>query len=655
MVGIETLTTSSVGSTFIDKNVATGKTVTINSAILGAGANGGLASNYSLTTGQTTTANITAKALNATATVANKVYDGNPTASSTLSLSGMVGTETLTTSSVGSTFIDKNVATGKTVTINSASLTDGTDANAGLASNYSLATDDIQTANANITAKDVTASGLTRDDKTYDGTLGAGTITGQILTGLIGDDEVTVSATGAFNNKDVEDTKIITLTGHSYGGDAANYNITDQATITDALIAPKALTVSDLSVDHKTYNGALDATLDGTAELSGLLGSDTVTIDQNAMTGTFLTKDVGIGKTVNVSGITLSGAQAINYSVGQQASLNANITAKALTVSGLTVSDKEYDGNKFAVIDTANLERDGLVVGDDVTMDPDTTKTFGTFVDANVGVDKSITLTSAYLGDDVGNYTITDQATINVADISAKVLTAVFIAADKVYDGMKTANATLFSLTGMLDDETLTVSSVGSTFSDKNVSDNKIVSINSYTLVNGVNGGLALNYSLAPGLSAQADISAKTLTVSGLKATNKVYDGNDVAALTGDAVVTILGGDSVTLGGTAKAVFDNESIGTDKSVTVLGNALSGTDAANYTLIQQAGLTADIIALSDEIISTKISLPQGCTLVTSQGALAESGIKQKSRRGVIGPLSKNLNDLNMSGSKILKCG
>ena len=220
---------------------------------------------------------------------------------------------------------------------------------------------------------------------------------------------------------------------------------------------------------------------------------------------------------------------------------------------------------------------------------------------------------------------------------------------------MKTANATLFSLTGMLDDETLTVSSVGSTFSDKNVSDNKIVSINSYTLVNGVNGGLALNYSLAPGLSAQADISAKTLTVSGLKATNKVYDGNDVAALTGDAVVTILGGDSVTLGGTAKAVFDNESIGTDKSVTVLGNALSGADAANYTLIQQAGLTADIIALSDEIISTKISLPQGCTLVTSQGALAESGIKQKSRRGVIGPLSKNLNDLNMSGSKILKCG
>lgn len=218
-----------------------------------------------------------------------------------------------------------------------------------------------------------------------------------------------------------------------------------------------------------------------------------------------------------------------------------------------------------------------------------------------------------------------------------------------------TANATLFSISGMVGAETLTVSNVGSTFSDKNVNDNKIVTINSYTLVNSSNGELALNYSLAPVQTTQADISAKALTVSGLTATDKIYDGNTVAALTGDAAVTILSGDSVTLGGTTKAVFNNESIGTDKTVTVLGNALSGPDAANYTLVQQAGLTADIIALSDEIISTKIPLPQGCTLVTSQGLLPESGIKQNSRRGGTGSVLMNLNDLNMSGLKTLKCG
>jgi hypothetical protein len=207
----------------------------------------------------------------------------------------------------------------------------------------------------------------------------------------------------------------------------------------------------------------------------------------------------------------------------------------------------------------------------------------------------------------------------------------------------------------MVDNETLTVSGVGSTFSDKNVDDDKTVTINSYTLVNGSYGGLALNYSLASDLTTQANISTKTLTVSGLKATDKVYDGNNVAALTGNASVTILGGDLVTLGGTTKAVFNNESIGADKTVTILGSALYGTDADNYTLVQQAGLTADIIALRDEVISTKILLPQGCTLVTSQGSLAEGGIKQKSRRGVSGSVLKNVNDLNMSGLKTLKCG
>ena len=44
------------------------------------------AANYSFTHQSSTTADITAKALTATASAANKVYDGNTTASTTLSL-----------------------------------------------------------------------------------------------------------------------------------------------------------------------------------------------------------------------------------------------------------------------------------------------------------------------------------------------------------------------------------------------------------------------------------------------------------------------------------------------------------------------------------------------------------------------------------------
>ena len=61
LVGSETLG-QSVTSAFNNKNVGTGKTVTISAITLSDGSNGGLASNYTISAGQTTTADITAKA-----------------------------------------------------------------------------------------------------------------------------------------------------------------------------------------------------------------------------------------------------------------------------------------------------------------------------------------------------------------------------------------------------------------------------------------------------------------------------------------------------------------------------------------------------------------------------------------------------------------
>ena len=54
-MGSETLG-QSVGATFADQNVDTGIVVTVNSITLSDGDNGGLATNYTISTGQTTTA-----------------------------------------------------------------------------------------------------------------------------------------------------------------------------------------------------------------------------------------------------------------------------------------------------------------------------------------------------------------------------------------------------------------------------------------------------------------------------------------------------------------------------------------------------------------------------------------------------------------------
>ena len=242
-MGSETVGVSAAG-TFDTKNAGTGKTVTVNSVVLQDGANGGLASNYQLASGQTATANIARATLGATASATGKTYDGNPTANVSLSgLSGLVGEETLGVSAAG-TFDTKDAGTGKTVTVNSVVLQNG--ANGGLASNYQLASG--QTTTADISQKALSISGITAADKVYDGSAAAVVSTAGVSAaslqagGLVAGDLFTVAATGAFDSKNVGSGKTVTLSSSYSGADVGNYLITGQASTTAAVsVRPTAV------------------------------------------------------------------------------------------------------------------------------------------------------------------------------------------------------------------------------------------------------------------------------------------------------------------------------------------------------------------------------------------------------------------------------
>ena len=100
-------------------------------------------------------------------------------------------------------------------------------------------------------------------------------------------------------------------------------------------------------------------------------------------TGTFNNKNVGTSKTVTLSS-SYSGSDVSNYSVTDQSSTTANITAKALTVSGITASDKSYDGSTTATLGTSNILYTGLVSGDSFSG-----SYTGTFDNKNVGTGKN--------------------------------------------------------------------------------------------------------------------------------------------------------------------------------------------------------------------------------------------------------------------------
>ena len=96
-------------------------------------------------------------------------------------------------------------------------------------------------------------------------------------------------------------------------------------------------------------------------------------------------------KPVTVTGVTLSGGDAGNYTVTQPSGLTADITAKNLTISGAVAHNKQYDGNTTATVDFTSATLVGVVTGDAVTINHSGYS--ASFNTKNVGNSKPVTVT----------------------------------------------------------------------------------------------------------------------------------------------------------------------------------------------------------------------------------------------------------------------
>src|SRR4029077_10217811 len=187
----------------------------------------------------------------------------------------------------------------------------------------------------------------------------------------------------------VANGKTVTVAGLTITGtDAANYSLTQPTTT--ANITAKPLTVTGITANNKVYDGTTTATLNsGTAALVGVVSGDTVTLNTGSATGAFADKTVANGKTVTVAGLTITGTDAANYSLTQPTT-TANITAKALTVTGITANNKVYDGATTATLNSGTAALIGVVSGDTVTLN--TGSATGAFADKTVANGKTVTV-----------------------------------------------------------------------------------------------------------------------------------------------------------------------------------------------------------------------------------------------------------------------
>ncbi|WP_145651033.1 YDG domain-containing protein, partial [Rhizobium sp. ERR 942] len=523
----------------------------------------------------------------------SRTYDGTTNvAAGNLSLDNFANGETLTLTGAGS-MADKNAGTGKVLSVGTLSLSNGS----GLASNYTLigGTDTVDIAKATIS--DIT--GITAINRTYDGTTNAALNTaGAVFNGMIAGDSMTVSGgTGAFADKNVGTGKTVSISSLSLGGtDAGNYTLTSNTATTTADIAKATISaITGITADNKTYDGTTNVALNTAgAGFTGMVAGDALTVATSS--GAFADKNAGTGKVVNISGLTLGGADVGNYTLASDTATTTADIAKATisAITGITANNKTYNGNTTAVLNTSGAGFTGMIAGDSLTVSGGT----GAFADKNVGTGKTVSISSLLLGGtDAGNYTLTSNtatATANITKATISDITGI-TAINRTYDGTTNAalNTSGAGFTGMIAGDNLTVSSGTGAFADKNVGTGKTVSISSLSL-GGTDAG---NYTLASNTAtATADITKATISaITGITAGNKTYDGTtNVALNTAGAVFNgMIAGDSLTVG-TALGAFSNASAGTGKTVGISGLMLGGVDAQNYRLDTNTATTlADI--------------------------------------------------------------
>ncbi|UMY65509.1 YDG domain-containing protein [Flavobacterium sp. HJ-32-4] len=338
-------------------------------------------------------------------------------------------------------------------------------------------------------------------------------------------------------------------------------------------VSTKSLSVLNAAAQDKTYDGNTNAVITGT--LSGIVGTDDVSL---VGTGTFATAAVGTGIAVT-STSTLAGTQASYYTLQQPTGLTASILAGTLTpqtISFAALNNRTYGDSNFNLTATATS---GLTVSFS-SSNPAVATVSGTTVTI-VGAGTT-TITASQAGD--SQYDSAPSVNRDLV-IDPKTLTITgAVAAGKVYDGT-TGTTFTGTLQGIVNSDPVSFDGTAA-FQTANVDNGKTV-IASASLTG--SASVTANYVLQQPTGLTADISARPLTLSAAVASSKIYDGTNVATISG-TLTNIVSGDDVSYDGIG--LFDSANVGTAIPVTAT-ISLTGSAAGNYTFTQPTGLSADI--------------------------------------------------------------
>ena len=480
-----------------------------------------------------------------------------------------------------------------------------------------------------ITQKEVTVSGITASNKTYDGNTSATLdCTGATITGKVGSDDLTVTATGTFADANVGSGKTVTISDITLGGSsAANYTLAasgNQTSTTADITAASFTPVVTLS--GWTYGSPNSPSVGETNTSGGTVTYYYKTGDAEWTT----TQPTDVGTHKVKASIAASG----NYAAAESSPVDFTITQKEVTVSGITASNKTYDGNTTATLVYTSVSIDGKVGEDDLTV----TAT-GTFDNANVGSGKTVTISDITLGgSSVANYKLAasgnqTSTTANITAVAASVTTApAAVTGDLTFSG---SAQTLFSA-GSVTGGTLKYKVTTSSTKPENTNDFTT------TIDQQTNAGTYYLWYYVEG-----DANHNSTSVNGTGISKSIDKANGAATLSSSSVAfgTSTANQTVTVSGNTGTVSASVTSGSGCTVSVSGTTITITRNSNAAFSATITVT---IAESTNYNSTTKAISVSGTAVLRNMTSATSGDIGK----VIcsnGHIHSNVSDVTCGGS------
>ena len=363
------------------------------------------------------------------------------------------------------------------------------------------------------------------------------------------------------------------------------------------------------------YNGkAFSATL----QVSGAASLENITPTLTYYRGNLVSPaDQLTGAPINAGTYTVVATFASNTYATALALRTFSIAPATLTVTGITANNKPYDGTTAATLNTGGAVLHGVVSGDTgVTFS--VARATGTFASPDAANGITVQVASITFGGTTQDgtaasvdYTLTQPTT--TANITPATLTVTGITANnKPYDGSEAAtlNTGGAALHGVASGDTLVtfdVSGVTGTFASPDAATGITVQVAGITFDGATQDGTAasVDYTLTQPTTT-ANITPATLTVTGITANNKPYDGTTAATLnTGGAVLHgVVSGDT----------------GVTFSVAGATGTFASPDAASGITVQVAGITLGGTTQDGTAASVDYTLTQPTTTATiSQAA------------------------------------